>query len=161
MNKQMLESIFWLIIIALSYALFFVNTELALWVIIIILNGYIVRNLFFYWKKIKKVAVPGAQKIPIEIFDEKIDMKHLSELLDNSIQKWGSINAYNLWIEESAELTKELVKFFYRNKNTIENIREEIIDVYIMLINLIRIFGFDEKIYSVKIERLDRLLKEF
>lgn len=161
MNKQILKSTFWLMTIVLSYALFFINTELALWVIVIILNLCIVRNLIFYWKKIKKVCVPGAQKIPIEIFDGKINVEYLSELLDNSIEKWGLINAYNLWIEESAELTKELVKFFYRGKNNTENIKEEIVDVYILLMNLIRIFGFDEKIYSVKIERLDRLLKEF
>lgn len=70
----------------------------------------------------------------------------------------------NVCIEEMSELTKALCKHI-RGKTDMENIKEEIADVHIMLMQMLMLFEIDEeeflKIVDYKINRAkERLLNE-
>lgn len=70
----------------------------------------------------------------------------------------------NICIEEMSELTKALCKH-NRGKTDIENIKEEIADVHIMLMQMLMLFEIDEEeflnIVEYKINRTkERLLNE-
>ena len=67
----------------------------------------------------------------------------------------------NICIEEMSELTKALCKH-NRGKTDIENIKEEIADVHIMLMQMLMLFEIDEeeflKVIDEKIKRTKRRL---
>lgn len=81
----------------------------------------------------------------------------LNQLVDKYKEK-----QINICIEEMSELTKALCKH-NRGKTDIENIKEEIADVHIMLMQMLMFFEIDEeeflKIVDFKINRTkERLL---
>lgn len=81
----------------------------------------------------------------------------LNQLVDKFQEK-----QINICIEEMSELTKALCKH-NRGKTDIENIKEEIADVHIMLMQMLMLFNIDEeeflKIVDYKINRTkERLL---
>lgn len=65
-------------------------------------------------------------------------------------------------IEEMSELTKELLKNINRGKNNIEEIKGEIADVMIMIMQLVVIYGTDEidKIIEYKLDRQINRIKQ-
>lgn len=83
-------------------------------------------------------------------------------LLRQALEKYGEPIQLIMVIEEIAELTKEISKYF-RGKNNRENIIEEVGDVYIMLEQMKMIFDISaeelEITMSKKIKRLEDLLK--
>ena len=86
-------------------------------------------------------------------------MHTLNQLVDKYKEK-----QINICIEEMSELTKALCKH-NRGKTDIENIKEEIADVHIMLMQMLMLFEIDEKeflkIVEYKINRTkERLLNE-
>ena len=81
----------------------------------------------------------------------------LNQLVDKYKEK-----QINICVEEMSELTKALCKH-NRGKTDIENIKEEIADVHIMLMQMLMLFNIDEeeflKIVDYKINRTkERLL---
>ena len=75
--------------------------------------------------------------------------------LNKAIKTFGERSQEDVAIEEMSELTKAIIKNRrYKTDETRENIREEIADVLIMLVQLIIIHGFDEAIIKRKINRL-------
>lgn len=81
----------------------------------------------------------------------------LNKLVDKYKEK-----QINICIEEMSELTKALCKH-NRGKTDLENIKEEIADVHIMLMQMLMLFNIDEeeflKIVDYKINRTkERLL---
>ncbi len=74
-------------------------------------------------------------------------------------QKFGTHNQNIKAIEEMAELIKALVKYELGDKsfNSLENIKEEVVDVKLMMEQLISTFDF--KLYAGEIEnqKLNRL----
>lgn len=85
-------------------------------------------------------------------------------LLVDAVQTWGHEPQTRMMIEEMSELTKALCKL-YRAKTEadaepiIENIREEMADVQIMLDQMKIIFGGTEEKERVKLERLGKRLE--
>jgi NTP pyrophosphatase (non-canonical NTP hydrolase) len=87
---------------------------------------------------------------------ENIDVKTLLK----AVNTFGDRNQEDVAIEEMSELTKAIIKHRrYNTEETKANIREEIADVFIMLVQLIIIHGFDESIIKQKIDRLKNRLK--
>ena len=87
---------------------------------------------------------------------ENIDVKTLLK----AVNTFGDRNQEDVAIEEMSELTKAIIKNRrYNTPETKGNIREEIADVFIMLVQLIIIHGFDESIIKQKIDRLKNRLK--
>lgn len=79
--------------------------------------------------------------------------------LFKAINTYGKKSQEDVAIEEMAELTKALIKNRrYKTPFTVDEIREEMADVYIMLLQLILIYGFDEEIFKKKIDRLKQRL---
>ena len=78
-----------------------------------------------------------------------------------AIDKFGVNSQEDVAIEEMSELTKAIIKNRrYGTRETEENLLEEMADVYIMLIQLMFIHGFDELIVDRKIKRLKQWLNE-
>lgn len=78
----------------------------------------------------------------------------------DAVDKWGVESQVFMAIEEMAELTKELSKA-YRGKNNGDQIREEIADVEIMMMQMRYIFDIEDagSIDEIKQEKLKRLAK--
>ena len=83
--------------------------------------------------------------------------KEQAEVLKDAIKTFGERNQEDIAIEEMAELTKELIKNrrYGEDYNRLD-IREEIVDVQIMLLQLILIYGFDKDVFDRKIDRLNQ-----
>lgn len=87
-----------------------------------------------------------------------------NEILEAAVEKWGIESQMFMAIEEMAELTKALSKYYRKPaSNESKNILEEIADVRIMMDQMIIIFERDyhdsvENIETVKLERLEKLL---
>lgn len=78
-----------------------------------------------------------------------------------AIQTFGTQHQEDVAIEEMSELIKAIIKNRrYGTKETEDNLLEEMADVYIMLIQLMFIHGFDEMIVDNKIRRLKQRLNE-
>ena len=76
------------------------------------------------------------------------------------IDELGINSQMLMCIEEMSELIKALIKHRrYNTKETEDNVIEEMADVYIMLIQLVIIHGFDGNIVEKKIERLKKRLE--
>jgi hypothetical protein len=93
------------------------------------------------------------------IFD---DIAEYALLLRQALRKYGKTIQLIMVIEEIAELTKEITKYF-RGKNSRENIIEEVGDVYIMLDQMRIIFNITDEELEItmnnKMKRLEDLLK--
>ena len=91
------------------------------------------------------------------------DWRRQTTLLD-AVQTWGHEPQTRMMIEEMSELTKALCKL-YRAKTeadaepVVENIREEMADVQIMLDQMKIIFGGTEVKERMKLERLGKRLE--
>ena len=83
--------------------------------------------------------------------------------LEKAIETYGKDMQLNVAIEELSELIKEICKN-KRGRDNIDNIIEEMADCYIMLQQLMIIFGIDYEylngIIEFKIERLERMIEE-
>ena len=87
------------------------------------------------------------------------------EILGLAIERYGAEAQTDMAIEEMSELTKALLKFRRYGKSDSANdrlndIREEIEDVQIMLDQMMLIYGRDEATRCMKIARLRERLKE-
>ena len=88
-------------------------------------------------------------------------MNEKDELLySRAIKAFGIENQKRMFIEESAELVKELLKEF-REIGNINKIIEEIVDVQIVLDQLKLIYCSDINLYKkVRLEKINRLQHE-
>lgn len=85
-------------------------------------------------------------------------------VIEKALEKWGSMSELVVTLEELSELQKEVTKQI-RNDGKIENLVEEMSDVYIVMEYLKMIFAVSDedikKEIGVKLNRLsDRLGKE-
>lgn len=83
-------------------------------------------------------------------------MKDYREEYDIFMNKYGYDSQALMCIEEMSELTKEICKYNrYKDDKIIENIREELADVFNCIEQLSYYFGFEEvqKIRDFKINR--------
>lgn len=85
------------------------------------------------------------------------------QLYKKAFDKYGSISQYTVAIEEMAELTKEIVKYVFKDGGNLNELLEEIADVEIMveqlklLTNSTHLIGAMKKI---KLERLEVKIKK-
>ena len=92
--------------------------------------------------------------------DISVTSKEL-HILAEAVSVYGDKSQEDVAIEEMAELTKAIIKHRrYNTKETKENVREELADVFIMLFQLYLIHGFNGTIIEKKINRLANRLKE-
>lgn len=89
-------------------------------------------------------------------------MPEQADSIDRAISTWGELAQTDMAIEEMSELIKAILKYrrAHGKPETLAAtgaIREEIADVYIMLAQLVRIFGGAEKIESIVQEKMTRL----
>ena len=83
------------------------------------------------------------------------------ETLFKAITTYGANAQEDVAIEEMSELTKALIKNRrYKSDLTRKEVREEMADVYIMLVQLTLMYGFDEEIVKSKINRLKQRLEK-
>jgi hypothetical protein len=80
-------------------------------------------------------------------------------VLDQALDKFGGPIQIMIAIEEMAELTKELVKDMrkYPAQENDDNIAEEVADVFIMLEQVMMVFGIEETVKSNINHKIDRL----
>ena len=84
------------------------------------------------------------------------------EILVKAIKTFGCDNQSDIAIEEMGELIKAIIKHRrYRTADTLDNLKEEIADVQIMVRQLQLMYGDVDDIMASKIERLDKRIKEF
>ena len=80
------------------------------------------------------------------------------ETLFQAIQKFGFDKQALVAVEELSELQKEILKSVNRRQNNRDHLKEELVDVLIMLRQLVLIYDFMpeelNKIADVKIKRL-------
>lgn len=80
-----------------------------------------------------------------------------------AIQQFGTNKQSLVAVEEMSELQKEILKNVNRGENNREQIKEELVDVLIMLKQLTLIYGIQQweldKIAGEKMERLKGYLK--
>lgn len=82
-----------------------------------------------------------------------------ARILVDCINTYGVDSQINMMIEEMAELTQALCKY-RRDTSPVRwsAIHEEMADVYIVWLQMVMIFGYDEKIEAEKLERLEHRL---
>lgn len=84
-------------------------------------------------------------------------------IIHRALESFGSVNELVVTIEELSELQKEVTKFL-RNQGSVENVIEELSDVYIVLEYLKIIFAIDDESVSkeidYKLNRLTQILKD-
>lgn len=85
------------------------------------------------------------------------------KILSNAVQTYGKNHQVDIAIEEMSELTKALLKD-RRNIGAIDDVLEELADVYIMICQLMMIFNIDTEMLDnqidYKIRRLQRRIVE-
>lgn len=85
------------------------------------------------------------------------------ETLLRCIEKWGETAQLHMAIEEMAELTKEIIKYFRGNDNR-EHIIEEIADVILMIEQLKNLFSVTDNelqgAIDFKITRVEKKLEQ-
>lgn len=83
--------------------------------------------------------------------------------LERAIETYGKDMQLNVAIEEFSELIKEICKY-KRGEDNLDEIIEEMVDCYIMLMQLEIIFGIEEdtivEMYRKKESRLEKRLAE-
>lgn len=87
------------------------------------------------------------------------------QILERAVKTYGSRAQMDMMIEEMSELTKALLKLRRAHdeaetEKVCENIREEMADVQIMLLQMELIFGRTTEVMGKKLERLEQRLKE-
>lgn len=80
------------------------------------------------------------------------------EIYRKALEKNGKEMQTSVAIEEMAELTKELIKN-KRGEYNVLQIAEEVADVWIMLEQLIMIYGIDKYVEAQKEKKVVRLAK--
>jgi NTP pyrophosphatase (non-canonical NTP hydrolase) len=84
------------------------------------------------------------------------------QIMLHALRKYGVDSQDDIAIEEMAELTKAIIKNRrYRNFETMENLYEELADVYIMLEQVMMSLDKDrvQNYINSKLERLEQRLK--
>lgn len=76
--------------------------------------------------------------------------------LEEAIHKYGNEAQTKMLLEEMAELQKEICKF-WRGKDNLEDIADEVADVEIMLAQTKMIFGIEEAVTRHRTAKLQRL----
>lgn len=81
-------------------------------------------------------------------------------ILLQAIAEYGAEAQTDMMIEEMSELTKALLKHrrYPDDEGTIDNIREEMADVQIMLDQMRIIYGYDSQCRTQKLHRLAQRL---
>lgn len=83
------------------------------------------------------------------------------EIFKSAIETYGKNAQTDMAIEEMSELTKALLKFRrYGDADRLNDIREEIEDVQIMLDQMMLIYGRNEATRCMKVARLKKRLKD-
>ena len=85
------------------------------------------------------------------------------ELCQKAIDAWGTDAQLLMVLEEMSELQKEILKNINRGKDNIKEIAEETADVFIMLEQLVHIYGIDKEVQKqaeYKVNRIKERLKE-
>jgi NTP pyrophosphatase (non-canonical NTP hydrolase) len=85
------------------------------------------------------------------------------QIMLHALRKYGVDSQDDIAIEEMAELTKAIIKNRrYRNFDTLENMYEELADVYIMLEQVMMSLDKDrvQNYINTKLERLEQRLNE-
>ena len=86
------------------------------------------------------------------------------ETLFQALQQFGFNRQVLVAVEELSELQKELLKNINRNQNNRDHVKEELVDVLIILRELVLLYDFSEnelnKVANEKMERLKGYLKE-
>lgn len=78
-------------------------------------------------------------------------------VIENALEKWGSMSELVVTIEELSELQKEVTKQI-RNEGKMENLVEEMADVYIVMEYLNMIFAITDDDINKEVEKkLNRL----
>ena len=78
-------------------------------------------------------------------------------VIENALDKWGSMSELVVTIEELSELQKEVTKQI-RNEGTMENLVEDMADVYIVMEYLKMIFATTDDDINKEVEKkLNRL----
>ena len=81
----------------------------------------------------------------------------MDEVCEKAVQKWGSKAQINMLVEECGELLQALMHY-YRGRNNLEDVQEEIADVLMMCWQMRYIFGargVDEKLQE-KLARIEK-----
>ena len=87
--------------------------------------------------------------------DEMIDC---DDILSRAISQFGKEKQVLVAVEELSELQKEILKNVNRGKDNLDHIKEELVDVIIMIKQLVLIYGFtDEDLNEVMNFKLKRL----
>ena len=80
------------------------------------------------------------------------------ELLFQAIQQFGFNKQSLMAIEEMSELQKEILKNINRGQNNRDQVKEELVDVLIMLRQLVLIYDFmPDELNAVANEKMKRL----
>lgn len=80
------------------------------------------------------------------------------ETLFQAIQQFGFDKQALVAVEELSELQKEILKSVNRRQNNRDHLKEELVDVLIMLRQLILIYDFtDKELNAVANEKIERL----
>lgn len=80
------------------------------------------------------------------------------EILFQAIQRFGFDKQALVAVEELSELQKEILKSVNRRQNNRDHLKEELVDVLIMLRQLILIYDFtDKELNTVANEKIERL----
>ena len=80
------------------------------------------------------------------------------ETLFRALEKFGFNRQVLVAVEELSELQKELLKNINRGQNNREHVREELVDVLIILRELVLLYDFSEKeLNAVATEKMKRL----
>lgn len=87
------------------------------------------------------------------------------QILEHAVKTYGSRAQMDMMIEEMSELTKALLKLRRAHDEmeadkVCDNIREEMADVQIMLLQMELIFGRTTEVMDKKLERLEQRLEE-
>ena len=82
------------------------------------------------------------------------------QILQSAINTYGPEHQVDMAIEEMAELTKALLKMRRDKSSGDYNVREEIVDVQIVLDQLKMIYGWDNEIQAQKLGRLWEAIKD-
>lgn len=85
-------------------------------------------------------------------------------ILSRAIDKFGMEKQALVAVEELSELQKEILKNVNRGEDNLDHIKEELVDVIIMIKQLVLIYGFTDEdldeIMNFKLKRLRYYLDE-
>lgn len=85
------------------------------------------------------------------------------DVCQKALDVWGKNAQILMVLEEMSELQKEILKNINRGKDNIKEIAEETADVFIMLEQLVHIYGIDKEVQKqaeYKVNCIKERLKE-